>query len=138
STACWRPSTATSSEGRAVRRGVLIDHRRASRMIAFAAVLALLASAAAAQAEVRTTSFKSAALGTDVGCVVHLPPSYASGLTTYPVVYALHGLFERAAFWDRRGLSSILDDLWAKKAIPEFVLVAVDGGNSFFVNSPLG
>lgn len=114
----------------------MIERGRAWKRIAAAAVLVLAPSVA--RAEVRATSFKSAALGTDVGCVVHLPPSYASGLTTYPVVYALHGLFERAAFWDRRGLSTILDDLWAKKAVPEFVLVAIDGGNSFFVNSPLG
>jgi S-formylglutathione hydrolase FrmB len=87
---------------------------------------------------VRAASFKSAALGRDVSCVVQLPPSYASGLATYPVVYTLHGLFESSAFWERRGLSSILDDLWAKHALPEFVLIAVDGGNSFFANSPLG
>ncbi len=93
---------------------------------------------AAARAEVRTTTFKSAALGRDVGCAVHLPPSYASGAATYPVVYTLHGLFESHVFWERRGLSSILDDLWARHALPEFVLVAVDGGNSFFANSPLG
>jgi len=115
----------------------LIHHRRTSKTIAALAALAL-AAPAAARAEVRSGTFKSAALGNDVGYVVHLPPSYASGLTTYPVVYTLHGLFERAAFWDRRGLSTILDDLWAKKAIPEFVLVAFDGGNSFFVNSPMG
>lgn len=70
--------------------------------------------------------------------VVHLPPSYATSSQSYPVVYALHGLFESAQFWERRGLASILEDLWARRAVPEFVLVAVDGGNSFFVNSPLG
>jgi S-formylglutathione hydrolase FrmB len=89
-------------------------------------------------AEVRTTALPSAALGRDVACVAHLPPSYAVGARTYPVVYALHGLFESSRFWERRGLDAILEDLWARKAVPEFVLVVVDGGNSFFVNSPLG
>jgi S-formylglutathione hydrolase FrmB len=69
---------------------------------------------------------------------VHLPPSYAEGTKTYPVVYALHGLFESSQFWQRRGLAPILDELWAKHALPEFVVVAVDGGNSFFLNSPQG
>jgi S-formylglutathione hydrolase FrmB len=95
-------------------------------------------SAAAAHAEVRTTRFYSAALQREVACAVHLPPSYATGTRTYPVVYALHGLFESSQFWERRGLSAQLDDLWARQVLPEFVLVAVDGGNSFFVNSALG
>jgi S-formylglutathione hydrolase FrmB len=89
-------------------------------------------------AEVRSAQLHSEALGKDVGCVVHLPPSYASGTKNYPVVYALHGLFESSAFWERRGLAALLEDLWAKKTLPEFVVVAVDGGNSFFANSPLG
>ena len=102
------------------------------------AVASLLAMAAPSGAEVRTASFRSAALGRDVACAVHLPPSYASGATTYPVVYALHGLFERENSWERRGLAPILEDLWARHAVAEFVLIAVDGGNSFFANSPLG
>jgi putative tributyrin esterase len=107
------------------------------RIAAFALAAAVLAGAPL-RAEVRTATMKSAALGRDVACVVQLPPSYAEGSKTYPVVYALHGLFESSAFWERRGLATLLDDLWARKALPEFVLVAVDGGNSFFVNSALG
>ncbi|HEV7500798.1 MAG TPA: alpha/beta hydrolase-fold protein, partial [Vicinamibacteria bacterium] len=102
------------------------------------ALIASLLAAASAQAEVRTTTFHSTALGRDVSCSIQLPPSYATGSRIYPVVYALHGLFENQQFWERRGLAAILDDLWAKQAVTEFVLVAVDGGNSFFVNSPLG
>jgi S-formylglutathione hydrolase FrmB len=101
-------------------------------------VSALLGSASTGRAEMRTTRFYSAALQREVACAVHLPPSYAAGAKTYPVVYALHGLFESSQFWERRGLSAQLDDLWARQALPEFVLVAVDGGNSFFANSPLG
>jgi S-formylglutathione hydrolase FrmB len=110
-----------------------------TRRIAVLAVAAALAGAAPPlRAEVRTTTMKSAALGRDVACVVHLPPSYAEGSKVYPVVYALHGLFERSQFWERRGLAAILDDLWARHALPELVVVAVDGGNSFFLNSPQG
>ena len=103
------------------------------------AVLALgLCAGAPLGAEVRVTTLHSAALGRDVACAVHLPPSYAEGAKTYPVVYALHGLFESSQFWQRRGLAPILDDLWARHVLPEFVVVAVDGGNSFFLNSPQG
>ena len=101
-------------------------------------VAAAALAAPSSWAEVRVATFHSAALGRDVNCAIHLPPSYAEGAKTYPVVYALHGLFESSQFWPRRGLAPILDDLWAKHALPEFVVVAVDGGNSFFLNSPQG
>jgi putative tributyrin esterase len=70
---------------------------------------------------------------------VQLPPSYGTAPDRrFPVVYALHGLFESHVFWERRGLAALLDSLWAAKRIPEFLVVAVDGGNSFFVNGPAG
>jgi S-formylglutathione hydrolase FrmB len=101
--------------------------------------LALLWAAAPAAAEVRSATFSSASLGREVSYVVDLPPSYeASPSRRYPVVYALHGLFEGSGFWERRGLASILDRLRASGAVPEFLVVAVDGANSFFVNSPRG
>ena len=98
----------------------------------------ILALATTAAAEVRTATFKSAALGRDVSYVVDLPPSYDKGDRTYPVVIALHGLFESSAFWERRGLAPILADLRQRGEVPEFLVVAPDGGNSFFVNGPDG
>jgi len=82
-----------------------------TRRIAFFAVAAAVAAAAPVGAEVRAATLHSAALGRDVNCVVHLPPSYGEGAKTYPVVYALHGLFESSQFWSRRGLAPILDDM---------------------------
>jgi S-formylglutathione hydrolase FrmB len=107
-----------------------------TRTALFAAAVSLAAGALGA--EVRTARFRSEALGREVGCTVHLPPSYGAGTKTYPVVYALHGLFESSQFWERRGLATAVDDLWARQEMPEFILIAVDGGNSFFANSPLG
>jgi enterochelin esterase family protein len=99
-------------------------------------VLALAALAPAATAEVRTETFRSEALGREVSYVVDLPPSYdASPSKRYPVVYAFHGLFEGSGFWERRGLAPILAGLRTQGAVPELVLVAVDGGNSFFANA---
>jgi len=102
------------------------------------AVLLALATAPAA-AEVRQGTFASASLGREVSYVVDLPPSYDSSTSRkYPVVYALHGLFEGSGFWERRGLAPILGRLRESGAVPEFLVVAVDGGNSFFVNVPGG
>jgi len=99
---------------------------------------AVLLCAAPAAAEMRSGSFPSASLGRDVGYTVQLPPSYATGTKKYPAVYALHGLFEGGRFWEQRGLAAQLDSLWAKGELPEFLVVAVDGGNSFYVNGPSG
>jgi len=105
--------------------------------LALSFVTLVLASTAAA--EVRTASFHSASLDRDVSIAVQLPPSYeTSPQRRFPVVFALHGLFENHLFWERRGLAAFLDALWEGRKIPEFLVVAVDGGNSFFVNGPAG
>lgn len=102
-----------------------------------AALAALLA--AGARAEVRSATFRSEALGRDVSYVVDLPPSYdSSPARRYPVVYAFHGLFEGPGFWERRELAPILARLRQQGGVPEFLVVAADGGNSFFVNGPTG
>ena len=114
---------------------------RLRRAVAGAMLPAVLAATLAvpAAAEVRPGSFRSAALGREVACSVDLPASYeASPGRRYPVVYVLHGLFEGAGFWERRGLAAILAKLRGGGAVPEFLVVAVDGGNSFFVNAPGG
>jgi S-formylglutathione hydrolase FrmB len=89
-------------------------------------------------AEVREISFESPSLGRRVACSVVLPPSYAASKARYPVVHALHGLFEDQRFLQSRGLDRILGELWAKGSLPELVVVAVEGDNSFFANSPAG
>ncbi len=107
--------------------------------VALALAIVVTGWAARAAAEVRPGTFTSAALGREVSYVVDLPASYeASGSRKYPVVFALHGLFEGASFWERRGLAGALASLRATNSQPEFLVVAVDGGNSFFVNAPGG
>ena len=105
---------------------------------AAAALAAALFGVLPAQAEVRYSSFRSAALGRDVAYAVQLPPSYAAGDRRYPVLHVLHGLFEGPDFWEQRGLPHILEELWKSGDLPEMIVVAVDGDNSFFVNGPLG
>ena len=103
------------------------------------AALVLVLAAAPAAAEVRYATFSSPSLGRDVSYAIQLPPSYATAATRrYPVVYALHGLFESPGFWEQRGLAPMLESLWQKGDVPEMVVVAVDGDNSFFVDGPAG
>ena len=107
------------------------------RSLPWSLALAVLIVAPAA-AEVRQATFESPSLGREVSYVVDLPPSYDASSRSYPVVYALHGLFEGAGFWERRGLARELARLRSKGSVPELIVVAVDGGNSFFVNGPAG
>jgi len=90
-----------------------------------------------ATAEVRDETFTSAALGGEVGYLVDLPDSYGDG-RLYPVVYALHGLFESYDFWTRRGLADSLVQLRAAGEVPDLIVVSVAARNSFFLDSPLG
>jgi S-formylglutathione hydrolase FrmB len=109
------------------------------RLLIGGTVLLLSAAAARWHAEVRSGTFHSAALGRDVSYVVDLPPSYdASSDRRYPVVYALHGLFEGPGFWQQRGLTAVAERLRGSGALPELLVVAVDGGNSFFVDGRAG
>ncbi len=89
-------------------------------------------------AEVRSGRFPSPSLGRDVSYAVDLPPGYATGDRRYPVVYALHGLFESPAFWEGRGLADALARLRGRGGFPEFLVVAIEGDNSFYVNGPAG
>lgn len=103
-----------------------------------AAIALWLLAAAPVAGEVRYASFASPSLGREVAYAVDLPPSYADGRQAYPVLYVLHGLFESHDFWERRGLAAILAGLRSKGELPEFLVVAVDGDNSFFLNGPAG
>jgi S-formylglutathione hydrolase FrmB len=113
---------------------------RLARRAGLASALALSSFVAApAGAEVIAGSFRSEALGREVAYVVDLPPSYqTSPARLYPVVYAFHGLFEGSGFWQRRSLAPVLARMREAGSVPDFLLVAVDGGNSFFVNAPGG
>ena len=110
-----------------------------TRRLLSAGLLAFALGAAPARGELRAETFLAPSLGQSVRYVVDLPPSYAApGDKHYPVVYALHGLFEGEGFWERRGLAAILARLREQGTVRDFLVVAVDGGNSFFVNGRLG
>lgn len=114
----------------------LLSVARAGRLPGVLALLVALTPPAAA--EVRRSTFRSPSLDQDVGYVIDLPSSYGGSAHRYPVVYALHGLFEGAGFWERRGLARELARLRGGGTLPDLIVVAVDGGNSFFVNGPAG
>lgn len=99
--------------------------------------LALLL-APSARAEVRTGVFRSESIGREVRYVVDVPPGYDTSSERYPVVYALHGMFESEAFWEKRGLAEQLARFREERRVPPFLVVAVNGGNTLFANHEAG
>ena len=82
--------------------------------------------------------FDSKSLGAPVTYVAYLPADYETSKASYPVIYALHGMFENSAFWERRGLAPQYDELVKSGVAPNAIVVTVDGGNNLFVNSGKG
>jgi S-formylglutathione hydrolase FrmB len=93
-----------------------------------------LPACGAGRAECR--SVPSKILARAVAYCVLLPPSYDLAKTRrYPVVYFLHGLGQNEQALLDSGGWNLIQDLWDQKQIGEFLIVAPDGGRSFFINS---
>ena len=68
-----------------------------------------------------------------------LPPSYATEPTRrYPVLYFLHGLGDNERTLFNSGGWTLLDDLRQQHKIGEFLIVAPEGGRTFYINSADG
>src|SRR5271168_2140722 len=116
--ACWR--------GRALRL--------VAALIACAAIYAAPVAAAPGRAECRTAPSKI--LGHPVPFCVILPYNYDSNkASVYPTLYFLHGLGGNEQLLLNSGGMNMIQDLRESKRIGEFLIVAPDGGRSFYINS---
>jgi S-formylglutathione hydrolase FrmB len=86
----------------------------------------------------KAKKFTSASLGAEVTYVAYVPADYETSKASYPVIYALHGMFENHAFLERRGVLAQYEEAVKAGVAPNAIVVAVDGGNNLFVNSPKG
>jgi S-formylglutathione hydrolase FrmB len=81
-------------------------------------------------------SVSSKILGRGVPYCVLLPPSYDSEKARrYPVLYLLHGLGDDEQMLIRSGGFNLVEDLWERHQISEFVIATPAGGASFYINS---
>lgn len=81
-------------------------------------------------------SLRSKILGHSVGYCILLPPSYDAEKTRrYPVLYLLHGLGDDEQILIHSGGFNIIQDLWDRKQLGEFLIVSPAGGASFYINS---
>jgi len=71
-------------------------------------------------------------------CVL-LPPSYDAEKTRrYPILYLLHGLGDNDQFLIHSGGMNLVEDLWERKQMGEFLIVTPAAGMSFYINSQDG
>ncbi len=114
-------------------------HNHRPRRIAGLVFLALLA-AASAQSQERADCrvFHSASLNSSLRYCVYLPASYSAPeakTRKYPVLYLLHGLGGNEQSIALDGEWTSLQDLRRQNMVGEFLIVAPDGWDTFYINS---
>jgi len=115
---------------------------RLCRTILLLAALALSRSAHA-QSRIDCNALESKILKHPVHYCVYLPASYDAGAAehpaqTYPVLYFLHGLGDNERTLFNSGGWTLLDDLRQQHKLGEFLIVAPEGGRTFYINSADG
>jgi len=96
-----------------------------------------------AQSRIDCNALNSRILKHPVHYCVYLPASYDAGAAkhppqTYPVLYFLHGLGDNERTLFNSGGWTMLDDLRQQHKLGEFLIVAPEGGRSFYINSADG
>jgi len=96
-----------------------------------------------AQSRIDCNALNSRILKYPVHYCVYLPAGYDAGATgtppqRYPVLYFLHGLGDNEQTLFNSGGWTLLDDLRQKHKVGDFLIVAPEGGRTFYINSADG
>src|SRR5712675_2695235 len=96
-----------------------------------------------AQSRIDCNALNSRILKHPVHYCVYLPAGYDAGAAktpapAYPVLYFLHGLGDNERTRFNTGGWTLLDDLRQHHKIGEFLIVAPEGGQTFYINSADG
>jgi S-formylglutathione hydrolase FrmB len=102
-----------------------------------------VALSAHAQSRIDCDALNSRILKHPVHYCVYLPEGYDPGASqqpakTYPVLYFLHGLGDNERTLFNSGGWTLLDDLRRQHKMGEFLIVAPEGGRTFYINSADG
>lgn len=108
-------------------------------MFILAATLVGRSHPAAAQGRIDCSSIQSKILQRAVRYCAMLPPSYETEHTRkYPILYFLHGLGQNEQALMMGGGWGLIEDLRQHHTIGDFLIIAVEGRGSFFINSADG
>ena len=102
-----------------------------------------VALSAHAQSRIDCDALNSRILKHPVHYCVYLPDGYDAAPSqhpakTYPVLYFLHGLGDNERTLFNSGGWTLLDDLRRQHKMGEFLIVAPEGGRTFYINSADG
>jgi S-formylglutathione hydrolase FrmB len=125
--------------GSATRHSPLARVLRVLFMVAFMAALFHvldLPAGFAATGRVECNSVRSKVLARAVPYCVLLPPSYDQEKNRrFPILYFFHGLGDNEQMFLHSGGWNMVEDLWERKQLEEFLIATPAGGASFFINS---
>jgi S-formylglutathione hydrolase FrmB len=112
---------------------------RSLRVIILFAAIAVSLSLHA-QSRIDCNALNSRILKHEVHYCVYLPASYDAGAAAhpaqnYPVLYFLHGLGDNEQTLFNSGGWTLLDDLRRQHKMGDFLIVAPEGGRTFYINS---
>jgi S-formylglutathione hydrolase FrmB len=93
-----------------------------------------------AQSRIECNAVDSRILKNTVHYCIYLPASYSVKHSSqkYPVLYFLHGLGDNERTLSNSGAWTMLDELREQKKMGEFLIVAPEGGATFYINSADG
>ncbi len=116
-------------------------HRRPRIVFLFTAFAVALS--ARAQSRIDCDALNSRILKHLVHYCVYLPAGYDAGASQrlaqkYPVLYFLHGLGDNEQTLFNSGGWTLFDDLRRQHKMGEFLIVAPEGGRTFYINSADG
>jgi S-formylglutathione hydrolase FrmB len=106
------------------------------RILLIAVTGVLLAPAAfASTGRVECNSLPSKILAHPVNYCIILPPSYdADKSRKFPILYFFHGLGDNEQMFIHAGGFNLVEDLWERGQIGEFLIATPDAGTSFYIN----
>jgi S-formylglutathione hydrolase FrmB len=115
-----------------------LSSHRCGRIAGLLLLALLSASGMPAQERADCRAFRSAVLHSTVRYCVYLPASYSAAdakSRKYPVLYLLHGLGGNGQAMALDGEWTTLQDLRRDHLVGEFLVVAPDGWDTFYINS---
>jgi S-formylglutathione hydrolase FrmB len=102
-------------------------------------LLLALAPVARAQGRAECATIKSVVLGRPVRYCAYLPASFDTDKTKqFPVLYYLHGLGDNEQSLLNTGGWDLIEDMRRTGKVGDFVVLAPNGGHTFFMNSADG
>ena len=87
--------------------------------------------------DLRSVTFKSAALGRTMPYLIYLPPGYATTTERYPVLYMLHGMSGTNDEWRGYGLIDTADKMIRSGAMRPLIIVLPQGDQAYWVDHAL-